>query len=68
MRSGEWFEIRVENHWKQRVSMTLLVDGLNSLGQRRERLGEGWSWVLEYGQVLLDRRLVDSHGKDRDSG
>ncbi len=46
-RAGEWFEIRVENRSEQRVSMTLLVDGLNTLGQRRERLGEGWSWVLD---------------------
>jgi hypothetical protein len=50
-RAGEWFEIRVENRWKQRVSMTLLVDGLNTLGQRRERLGEGWSWVLDPGKT-----------------
>jgi hypothetical protein len=47
-RSGEEFEIRVTNNWKAGpVAMTLLVDGINSLGQRRERLGQAWSWVLQ---------------------
>jgi hypothetical protein len=45
-RSGEEFEVRVENRAKHRVALTLLVDGINSLGQRRERLGNAWSWVL----------------------
>jgi hypothetical protein len=50
-REGEWFEIRAENRSNQTVLMTLLVDGLNTLGQRRERLGQGWSWTLEPGKT-----------------
>ena len=54
-REDELFEIRVQNRYRQPVAMTLLVDGIYSLGQRRERLGNAWSWVLrpaeEEGQV-----------------
>jgi hypothetical protein len=46
VRKGEEFEIRVRNRRKDRVAMTLLVDGINTLGQKRERLGQAWSWVL----------------------
>jgi hypothetical protein len=46
-RDGQVFEVRVANKAKHRVAMTLLVDGINSLGQRRERLGQAWSWVLD---------------------
>jgi hypothetical protein len=45
-KDGEIFEIRVTNNMKERVAMTLLVDGINTLGQKRERLGNAWSWVL----------------------
>ena len=46
-RDGEVFEIRVWNNSPEPVAMTLLVDGLNSLGQGRERLGQAQYWVLE---------------------
>lgn len=46
-RNGESFEIRVWNRSKERVAVALLLDGVNSLGQRRERLGQAWSWVIE---------------------
>ncbi len=46
-REGELFEIRVWNNSPNRVALTLLVDGLNTLGQNRERLGQAWSWVVE---------------------
>jgi hypothetical protein len=47
VREGELLEIRVWNNWSDPVAMTLLVDGINTLGQKRERLGNAWSWVLE---------------------
>lgn len=45
-RENEVFEIRVWNRYGNPVAMTLLVDGLNTLGQRRERLGQAWSWLV----------------------
>jgi hypothetical protein len=45
-RQDEVFEIRVWNNLGESVAMTLLVDGINTLGQKRERLGQAWSWVL----------------------
>lgn len=46
-RPGEIFEVRIKSKWKAGpVAMTLLVDGINSLGQKRERLGKAWSWVV----------------------
>jgi hypothetical protein len=46
-RQNQVFEIRVANKSKERVAMTLLVDGINTLGQKRERLGQARSWVLD---------------------
>jgi hypothetical protein len=48
-RAGETFEIRIANTTGQRVGTAVLVDGINSLGQRRERLGKAWLWVIEPG-------------------
>ncbi len=45
-RENEIVEIRIINRYRQRAGMTLLIDGINILGQRRERLGRAWSWVL----------------------
>ncbi len=56
-REGEMFEIRVRNRYRQRVAMTLLVDGLNMLGQKRERLGKGWSWVLRPAEKEGEERV-----------
>ena len=44
---GELFEIRVWNHSSQRVGMALMIDGLNSVGQQRERLENARLWTLE---------------------
>ncbi|HEV3121822.1 MAG TPA: hypothetical protein VGY53_07965 [Isosphaeraceae bacterium] len=46
-RPGEIFEIRVWNKSGNRAAMTLLIDGINTLGKKRERLGKAWSWVIE---------------------
>ncbi len=46
-KDGEIFEIRVSNNSKDSVALALLVDGINTLGQKRERLGTAWSWVLK---------------------
>jgi hypothetical protein len=46
-REGEVFEIHMANKSKIDVAMHLLVDGLNTLGQERTRLGRGRAWVLE---------------------
>ena len=43
---GETLEIRVKNTLADDVAMTLLVDGVNTLGKKRERPGAAWSWVL----------------------
>ena len=45
--SGKRFEIRVWNNGSERVAMTLLVDGVNTLGQTCEPPGRSWSWVLD---------------------
>jgi hypothetical protein len=46
-REGEIFEVRVANKAAHRVAMALLVDGINTLGQKREPIERAWSWVLE---------------------
>ncbi len=43
---GEYFEVRVTNRSGQDVAMALLIDGLNSIGQKRDRLGKAKYWVL----------------------
>jgi hypothetical protein len=45
-RDGEMIEIGVANKSEATVGLHLLVDGLNTLGQKRERLGHGRPWVL----------------------
>jgi hypothetical protein len=49
-RDDETFEIRVANKSKRRISMLLMVDGLNTLGQERARIGNGRMWILEAGK------------------
>jgi hypothetical protein len=49
-KDGEVFEIRISNDSKDPVAMALLVDGINTLGQKRERLGEARTWVLKQGK------------------
>lgn len=44
-REGEVFEIYVWNHSEQPVAAHVLVDGLNVIGQKRERLGKGRMWA-----------------------
>jgi len=46
---NEIVEIHVRNDAKIPVAMQLMVDGLNSLGQTRDRLGLGKMWVLQPG-------------------
>jgi hypothetical protein len=46
-RKDEMIEIVVENQGAERVALALLVDGVNTLGGKRQRLGEAWPWVLE---------------------
>lgn len=47
VRRGDRIEIRVSNLWQKKVAMTLLVDGVNTLGEDNEWFGDAWSWVLE---------------------
>jgi uncharacterized caspase-like protein len=46
-RPGEVFEIAVVNRDEKRVGLSLLIDGLNTLGLKRERVGEGRLWILD---------------------
>lgn len=46
VRKGEVYQIRAWNRTGNRVAMHLLVDGLNTLNQTRDRLGQGAAWVL----------------------
>jgi hypothetical protein len=45
--SDEIFEVHVWNNTKTRVGMVLLVDGINTIDQQRERLGRAQPWVLD---------------------
>jgi uncharacterized caspase-like protein len=47
VREREVFKIHVVNRYPHKVAMTLLVDGLNTLGQERERPGKARCWVLD---------------------
>ena len=49
-RNGEIFEIRLKNKLRERVGLALLVDGINSLGQQRERLRDARLWILDPNQ------------------
>jgi hypothetical protein len=44
---GEIYEVRAWNRTGNRVAMHLLVDGLNTINQTRDRLGQGPAWVLD---------------------
>ncbi len=57
---GELYEIRVWNNFPQRVAMSLLIDGINTLGRNPERLGKAWSWVLEPTEDSARPQIVDS--------
>jgi hypothetical protein len=46
-RKDEMIDIVVRNEGMVRVGMALLVDGTNTLGGKRERLGEARLWVLD---------------------
>jgi hypothetical protein len=46
-RQDEQFEVRIWNKTGNRVALRLLLDGLNSLEQRRERLDLAASWVID---------------------
>ncbi len=46
VRKDEILELRFKNFYGQDVAATVLVDGINTLGQKRDRLGKAWSWVL----------------------
>jgi hypothetical protein len=45
-RKGEIFEVRVTNGPDRRVGCAVLIDGLNTLGQRRERIENARLWVI----------------------
>jgi hypothetical protein len=68
-KEGEIFEIRVWNKTRQPVLMALLVDGLNTLAQRRERLEQAWTWFIkptktdEASAVVAGWYLPESHGE-----
>ena len=59
---GELFEIWIRDKCRQPVAMTLLVDGINTLGRRRERLGKAWSWVLQPSEDPDKSRLYSVDG------
>jgi hypothetical protein len=70
-KQDEQFEIRVWNKTKNRVGLRLLLDGLNSLEQRRERVELAAYWVVtptgESGPpaVIPGWHLRDSPTSDR---
>lgn len=43
---GELFEIHVFNRYSERVAVQILVDGLNVIEQKRERIGQGAAFVI----------------------
>ena len=44
---GERFMIRVQNRSEMRVGVSLLVDGINTMGKRPELAGRGSVWIME---------------------
>jgi hypothetical protein len=46
-RSDELFELRVWNNTKTPVGLELLIDGINTIDEKRERLGKAKPWVLD---------------------
>ncbi|HTU90627.1 MAG TPA: caspase family protein [Gemmataceae bacterium] len=65
-RDGETFEIHVANKSKRRIGMVLMVDGLNTLGQERARIGHARKWVLEAGKEYDVTGWTFLERKDRD--
>jgi TolB-like protein len=49
---GKPYRIRLANRSDRAVAVALLVDGLNSIGQKREVPGEGLKWVLRPGREV----------------
>ncbi len=47
--AGEAFEIRIKNGSDKQVGLVLLLDGINSLGRKVERIEEARCWRLEPG-------------------
>jgi hypothetical protein len=50
-RPGELFEVWITNGTGRRVGCALLIDGINTLGQRRERVENARPWVLQPGKT-----------------
>jgi hypothetical protein len=50
-RPGEQFEIWITNNSDKPVGLALLIDGINTLGQRRERVENARLWVLQPGKT-----------------
>jgi len=48
--TGKKYSIRLTNNSDRTAVIALLVDGLNTIGQRRERLKEARKWVLKAGK------------------
>ena len=45
-RQGEIFEIRIRNDSERRVGVALLIDGISTIDQRRERVESARLWVI----------------------
>jgi hypothetical protein len=65
VRKDEVIEIHVRNDSKSRVAMTLLVDGVNTLGGQRQRLGDAWSWVLDPGKEYNYEGRLSQGGREQ---
>jgi hypothetical protein len=67
-RDGETFEIHLANKSEAKVGMHLLIDGVNTLGGKRERLGEGRPWILAAKEEYVIPGFIlppkESGGKD----
>jgi Caspase domain len=51
VKKDEIVELKVTNNFADRVAMNLYVDGLNTIGQRRELIGKGSAWVMDPGKT-----------------
>lgn len=52
VREGESYTIRLANDSAERVGVALFIDGLNTIGQRRELPSVGLKWILEPGESI----------------
>jgi hypothetical protein len=50
-RTGENFEVLVTNRSDKRVGLALIIDGINTLGQRRQRVENARLWVIDPGKT-----------------